>query len=87
MTLKEFSEALKNEGFKYVYREDSLKNTLNIQDFFFTENSEGRIDLMVNNLVVTDIDFTLYSAANKLIVELHKEDSVYLGYIELLRSK
>ena len=87
MTLKEFSEALKNEGFKDVYKEDSLENVMNIQDFFFVENSEGRIDLMVSNLVVTDIDFTLYSTANKLIVKLHKEGSIYLGYIELLRSK
>ena len=87
MTLKEFSEALKNEGFKHVYKEDSLENVMNIQDFFFIENSEGVINLIVSNLVVTDIDFTLYSTANKLIVELHKEGSVYLGYIELLRSK
>ena len=87
MTLKEFSEALKNEGFNPLYREDNLENVMNIQDFFFMENSEGRIDLMVSNLVVTDVDFTLYSAANKLIVELHKEGSIYLGYIELLRSK
>ena len=87
MTLKEFSEALKNEGFKHVYKEDSLENVMNIQNFFFIENSEGVINLMVSNLVVINIDFTLYPAANKLIVELHKDGSEYLGYIELLRSK
>lgn len=87
MTLKEFSEALRSEGFKHVYKEDSLENVMNIQDFFLIENSEGMINLMVSNLVVSNVDFTLYPAANKLIVELYKEGSVYLGYIELLRSK